>query len=114
MVAVERVKEYSELTQEAAEFVEPRPPKEWPSRGTVECDHLSIRYAVSHSSFFRITSLLILRSLTCQMSSTTSPSKSARERRSESSVERGVGKVHSHCRSSASSKLLRGGSLWME
>jgi len=44
---VERVKEFSELAQEPAEFLEPRPPASWPSSGAIEVDHLSIRYAVS-------------------------------------------------------------------
>lgn len=34
-VAVERVKEYSELPREGPEVVEPRPPPSWPSSGTV-------------------------------------------------------------------------------
>ncbi|KAK7044499.1 multidrug resistance-associated ABC transporter protein [Favolaschia claudopus] len=45
MVALERVKEYSELTREASEFTEPRPPASWPSTGTVRCEDLVIRYA---------------------------------------------------------------------
>lgn len=60
MVAVERVKEYSELIREAPEFIEPRPPKEWPSQGSVECENLIIRYAVSRIPYhilFRTLSL---------------------------------------------------------
>ncbi|KAJ7589555.1 multidrug resistance-associated ABC transporter [Mycena floridula] len=45
MVAVERVKEYSEIPKEGAEFVEPRPPKSWPSMGAISCSNLVIRYA---------------------------------------------------------------------
>ncbi|KAJ7598811.1 multidrug resistance-associated ABC transporter [Mycena floridula] len=45
MVAVERVKEYSEIPKEGAEFVEPRPPKSWPSMGAISCSSLVIRYA---------------------------------------------------------------------
>ena len=45
MVAVERVKEYSEIEQEAAEFVEPRPPASWPSRGEVQVTKLYVRYS---------------------------------------------------------------------
>lgn len=45
-VAVERVKEYSELEREPPEFVEPRPPESWPSTGRVECKDLVIRYSV--------------------------------------------------------------------
>lgn len=32
-VAVERVKEFSDLRREAPEFIEPRPPTSWPSKG---------------------------------------------------------------------------------
>ena len=32
-VAVERVKEFSELPQEPPEFIEPRPPASWPEKG---------------------------------------------------------------------------------
>jgi ABC-type multidrug transport system fused ATPase/permease subunit len=46
MVALERVKEYSELVQESPEFIEPRPPASWPSTGAIECQNLVIRYAV--------------------------------------------------------------------
>ncbi|KAF8069172.1 multidrug resistance-associated ABC transporter [Lyophyllum atratum] len=45
MVALERVKEYSELTREPPEFIEPRPPASWPAEGTIECEDLVIRYA---------------------------------------------------------------------
>ncbi|KAJ7640732.1 multidrug resistance-associated ABC transporter [Mycena polygramma] len=45
MVALERVKEYSELTREAPEFMEPRPPASWPSTGAIRCEDLVIRYA---------------------------------------------------------------------
>lgn len=59
MVALERIKEwvldarkvlivrYSELTQEAAEFIEPRPPQDWPHQGSISVENLVIRYAVS-------------------------------------------------------------------
>lgn len=47
MVALERVKEYSELAREPPEFIEPRPPVSWPSSGAIECQDLVIRYAVS-------------------------------------------------------------------
>ncbi|KAF5378754.1 hypothetical protein D9615_006977 [Tricholomella constricta] len=46
MVALERVKEYSELAREPPEFVEPRPHASWPSEGAIECEDLVIRYAV--------------------------------------------------------------------
>ncbi|KAH0581287.1 hypothetical protein H2248_012386 [Termitomyces sp. 'cryptogamus'] len=45
MVAVERIKEYSELQQEPSEFIEPRPPVSWPSEGAIKCQDLVIRYA---------------------------------------------------------------------
>jgi len=45
-VAVERVKEYSELEREPPEFVEPRPPASWPTTGRIECKDLVIRYSV--------------------------------------------------------------------
>ena len=46
-VALERVKEYSELQTEPPEFVEPRPPASWPCKGDIVCENLAIRYAVS-------------------------------------------------------------------
>lgn len=45
-VAVERVKEYSELEREPPEFVDPRPPPSWPTTGRVVCKDLVIRYSV--------------------------------------------------------------------
>ncbi|KAL1665993.1 P-loop containing nucleoside triphosphate hydrolase protein [Schizophyllum commune] len=45
MVALERVKEYSELKREAPEFVEPRPPAAWPERGEINVEDLVIQYA---------------------------------------------------------------------
>ena len=51
-VALERVKEYSELNQEALEFTEPRPFPDWPSAGSIKCENLVIRYAVG-SAFSR-------------------------------------------------------------
>ncbi|TFK32340.1 multidrug resistance-associated ABC transporter [Crucibulum laeve] len=45
MVALERVKEYSDLVPEGAEFIEPRPPAAWPSEGSIKCEDLVIRYA---------------------------------------------------------------------
>lgn len=54
MVALERVKEYSELTPEAPEFLEPRPPASWPSTGVIRCEDLVIRYAVSGLLFDHI------------------------------------------------------------
>ncbi|KAI0641508.1 multidrug resistance-associated ABC transporter [Trametes meyenii] len=45
MVAVERVKEFSELPREPPEFIEPRPPASWPTSGAIKCEDLVIRYA---------------------------------------------------------------------
>ncbi|KAI0717016.1 multidrug resistance-associated ABC transporter [Earliella scabrosa] len=45
MVAVERVKEFSELPREPSEFIEPRPPASWPTEGAIQCEDLVIRYA---------------------------------------------------------------------
>ncbi|ESK87928.1 atp-binding cassette transporter [Moniliophthora roreri MCA 2997] len=45
MVALERVKEYSDLKREPPEFVEPRPPASWPTNGAIRCENLVIRYA---------------------------------------------------------------------
>ncbi|BGP24141.1 ATP-binding cassette transporter [Rhodotorula toruloides] len=44
MVGVERTKEFSEIKQEGAEIVEPRPPAHWPT-GNIEVQNLRIRYA---------------------------------------------------------------------
>ncbi|GAA5861561.1 hypothetical protein JCM8547_008073 [Rhodosporidiobolus lusitaniae] len=44
MVGVERVKEFSEIKQEAPEIVEPRPPAHWP-QGAIEVQNLEIKYA---------------------------------------------------------------------
>ncbi|KAJ7512873.1 multidrug resistance-associated ABC transporter [Mycena galericulata] len=59
MVALERVKEYSELAKEAPEFIDPRPPASWPSSGAIQYEDLDIRYApelppVLHSLSFEI------------------------------------------------------------
>ncbi|KAJ3535457.1 hypothetical protein NM688_g6972 [Phlebia brevispora] len=45
MVAVERIKEYAELKPEPPEFIEPRPPASWPTKGEIKCEDLCIRYA---------------------------------------------------------------------
>ncbi|GAA5864423.1 hypothetical protein JCM1840_000490 [Sporobolomyces johnsonii] len=44
MVAVERIREYSLIKQEAPEIIEPRPPAWWP-QGEIEVSKLNIRYA---------------------------------------------------------------------
>jgi len=59
MVAVERVKEFSELSTEPPEFLEPRPPTAWPKEGHVICENLSIKYAadlpnVLHNVSFKV------------------------------------------------------------
>ncbi|OJT13873.1 ATP-dependent bile acid permease, partial [Trametes pubescens] len=45
LVAVERVKEFSELPREPPEFIEPRPSASWPTSGAITCENLVIRYA---------------------------------------------------------------------
>ncbi|KAF8549145.1 P-loop containing nucleoside triphosphate hydrolase protein [Imleria badia] len=45
MVALERVKEYSELKREPPEFMDPRPDASWPQNGHIKCEDLVIRYA---------------------------------------------------------------------
>ena len=45
-VAVERIKEFTEIKREPPEFIEPRPPASWPTKGEIKCESLSIRYAV--------------------------------------------------------------------
>ena len=52
-VAVERIKEFSEVPREPPEFIEPRPPASWPEHGAIQCQNLSIRYAVSLGVAFR-------------------------------------------------------------
>lgn len=47
MVALERIKEYSELNLEAAEFIDPRPSASWPEEGGIKIEDLVVRYAVS-------------------------------------------------------------------
>lgn len=49
-VALERVKEYSELTPEPSEFIEPRPNPSWPANGHIKCEDLVVRYAVYSSA----------------------------------------------------------------
>ncbi|KAJ7176830.1 P-loop containing nucleoside triphosphate hydrolase protein [Mycena filopes] len=45
LVAVERVKETSDLPREPPEILEPRPPANWPSKGAIVCQDLSVRYS---------------------------------------------------------------------
>ncbi|KAJ6551152.1 hypothetical protein B0H19DRAFT_1156687 [Mycena capillaripes] len=45
LVAVERVKETSDLPREPPEIIEPRPPASWPCKGKIACQDLSVRYA---------------------------------------------------------------------
>jgi ABC-type multidrug transport system fused ATPase/permease subunit len=68
MVALERVKEYSELVQEPPEFLEPRPPPSWPSNGAIECQDLVIRYAVSNLIIRAVAFFISFLSQNCLMS----------------------------------------------
>ncbi|WVQ74986.1 hypothetical protein IAR50_004594 [Cryptococcus sp. DSM 104548] len=59
MVAIERLKEFTELKREAAEYVEPRPAASWPENGAIKVEDLVIRYApdlpsVLHSISFEV------------------------------------------------------------
>ncbi|EIW71535.1 hypothetical protein TREMEDRAFT_42903 [Tremella mesenterica DSM 1558] len=59
MVALERIKEYSELPREAPEFGDRRPPASWPEAGAISVENLTIRYApdlpdVLHSIAFEV------------------------------------------------------------
>ncbi|WVF68276.1 hypothetical protein IAT40_003041 [Kwoniella sp. CBS 6097] len=59
MVAIERLKEFTELKREAPEVVEPRPPASWPEHGSISVEKLIIRYApdlpdVLHSISFKV------------------------------------------------------------
>ncbi|WRT69694.1 uncharacterized protein IL334_006684 [Kwoniella shivajii] len=59
MVAIERLKEFTELKREAAEFIDPRPPASWPNSGAISVEKLIIRYApdlpnVLHSISFEV------------------------------------------------------------
>ncbi|KAJ6618212.1 P-loop containing nucleoside triphosphate hydrolase protein [Mycena sp. CBHHK59/15] len=45
LVAVERVKEFSNLALEPPEIIEPRPPASWPSKGSIVCQGLTVRYS---------------------------------------------------------------------
>lgn len=50
MVAIERIKEFTDVQREPAEFIEPRPPASWPSKGEIKCENLVIRYSVGSMS----------------------------------------------------------------
>ncbi|KAH7925080.1 hypothetical protein BV22DRAFT_1195420 [Leucogyrophana mollusca] len=54
MVALERVKEYSELKREPPEFIEPRPPRTWPDSGSIICENLPELPNVLHELNFEI------------------------------------------------------------
>ncbi|KAJ7920558.1 hypothetical protein B0H13DRAFT_2319281 [Mycena leptocephala] len=45
MVGLERLKEYSDLSQAPPESVEPRPEPSWPEHGAIRCENLVIRHA---------------------------------------------------------------------
>ncbi|KAJ7811289.1 hypothetical protein B0H14DRAFT_2606635 [Mycena olivaceomarginata] len=44
MVGLEHFKEYSDLSQESAEFIKPRLEPSWPEHGAIRCENLVIRY----------------------------------------------------------------------
>ncbi|KAF8178262.1 multidrug resistance-associated ABC transporter [Pholiota molesta] len=59
LVALERIKDYTEIEREPAEFIEPRPSALWPSEGSIKCENLTVRYAphlpnVLHNLYFEI------------------------------------------------------------
>ena len=58
MVALERVKEFTDLPQEPPEFIEPRPAASWPHEGAIEVDKLVIRYAVGSTRFYSNLNIL--------------------------------------------------------
>jgi hypothetical protein len=80
MVALERIKEYSELSQEAPEFVQPRPAASWPTAGEISVENLVIRYSVGHP-WCLFEYLLIVPSPSYRMCSIAYPSMSLAERR---------------------------------
>ena len=83
-VAVERVKEYSELEREPPEFVEPRPPTSWPTTGRIECNDLVIRYSVRchcHIFLMGVATDQLSPSPSCRTCFMVSPSRSIPERR---------------------------------
>lgn len=45
-VGVERIKEYSEVPREGAEYTSSRPPASWPHSGSISCQNLVVQYAV--------------------------------------------------------------------
>lgn len=60
MVAIERLKEFTELQQEAPEYVEPRPAASWPEHGFIKVENLVIKYApdlpsVLHNISFEVS-----------------------------------------------------------
>ena len=60
---------YSELSREAAELVEPRPPASWPDAGAISVEKLIVRYAVRVSRIISSTDHVSHASLNCQTSS---------------------------------------------
>jgi len=60
MVALERIKEFSDLPKEGPEFVEPRPPASWPHEGAISVENLVMRYAVRVVSLFALEKSNIL------------------------------------------------------
>lgn len=44
LVSVERVSQYSSLTQEAPSIIRPRPREDWPAQGNISFEDYSLRY----------------------------------------------------------------------
>ena len=80
-VALERVKEYTEVKREPPEFIEPRPSLSWPSSGAIKCEDLVIRYAVGFLSLSLFNLVLKWFSPSCLLFFITSILKSIREKR---------------------------------
>lgn len=60
MVAIERLKEFTELQQEAPEYIEPRPAASWPEHGSIKVENLVVKYApdlpsVLHNISFEVS-----------------------------------------------------------
>ena len=45
MTSVERIHQYSKLEQEAADYTELQPPKDWPEEGNIELKNVALKYS---------------------------------------------------------------------